>query len=156
MREIHRVVVVALVFSKDGKILMGQKDPNGGGVYADCWHFPGGGIEEGEEVKTALLRELFEEVGLDASEQRIVAFDFKNNATTLKTLKQTGEQVLCHMEFKYFGVYCETNNAEDIAVHAGDDLVALQWYTREELKHVHQIPGGIDILSTHANVWPQT
>ena len=34
MRTIHRTIVSALIFSKDGKLLMGMKDPKDGGVYA--------------------------------------------------------------------------------------------------------------------------
>ena len=46
MREIERTIVSGLVFSKDGKLLMGLKDPAKGGVYPDVWHIPGGGIDE--------------------------------------------------------------------------------------------------------------
>jgi 8-oxo-dGTP pyrophosphatase MutT (NUDIX family) len=49
MRAIHRDIVSALIFAKDGKLLMGKKESDGGGVYADCWHIPGGGIDEGED-----------------------------------------------------------------------------------------------------------
>ncbi|MEI8090766.1 MAG: hypothetical protein WCG98_00445 [bacterium] len=46
MREIHRTIVSAVIFSKDGKLLMGKKDPNAGGVYSQYRHFPGGGVDE--------------------------------------------------------------------------------------------------------------
>jgi 8-oxo-dGTP pyrophosphatase MutT (NUDIX family) len=65
MRTIHRTIVSALIFSKDGKLLMGMKDPKNGGVYADCWHIPGGGVDEGETKEQALRREMLEEVGID-------------------------------------------------------------------------------------------
>jgi ADP-ribose pyrophosphatase YjhB (NUDIX family) len=56
MRTIHRTIVSALIYSNDGKLLMGKKDPAKGGVYNDCWHIPGGGIEEGEGKIEALTR----------------------------------------------------------------------------------------------------
>lgn len=34
--EIHRVIASAVIVSADGKILLGRKDPQGGGVYADA------------------------------------------------------------------------------------------------------------------------
>lgn len=43
LREITREIVSGLIFSADGKLLMGKKDPTKGGVYSDCWHIPGGG-----------------------------------------------------------------------------------------------------------------
>ena len=33
MREITRDIVMAMIFSKDGKLFLGMKDPKGGGVY---------------------------------------------------------------------------------------------------------------------------
>lgn len=44
-----------------------MKDVNKGGVYTDCWHIPGGGIEEGEDKNSALMREVKEETGIDIS-----------------------------------------------------------------------------------------
>jgi 8-oxo-dGTP pyrophosphatase MutT (NUDIX family) len=54
MTTIYRDIVCALFFSKDGKLLVGMKDSKGGGVYSDCWHIPGGGVDEGEEKLDAL------------------------------------------------------------------------------------------------------
>ena len=39
---------------------MGMKDPQKGGVYADCWHIPCGVIDDGENKITALKREILE------------------------------------------------------------------------------------------------
>ena len=61
MRTIQRDIAGALLFSNDGRVLIGKNVK--GGVYEDLWVVPGGGIDEGEEVKDALQRELFEEIG---------------------------------------------------------------------------------------------
>jgi len=76
MREIQRTIVSALIFSKDGKLLMGKKNPAKGGVYPDCWHIPGGGVEEKETLEQALKREVQEEVGINISPYRIAPVAF--------------------------------------------------------------------------------
>jgi hypothetical protein len=37
MKIIHRDIASALIFSKDGKLLMGMKESKSGCLYADCW-----------------------------------------------------------------------------------------------------------------------
>jgi len=58
-----RIVSAALI-EKEGKILMGNKAP-GRGPYPNTWRLPGGGVEEGETLEQALIREVKEEIGLD-------------------------------------------------------------------------------------------
>src|SRR5580700_9463476 len=117
MRTIHRTIVSALIFSKDGKLLMGMKDPNGGGVYADCWHIPGGGVDEGETQEQALQRELFEEVGINTDDCKVVLADDMGTGESKKTLKETNEEVLCKMQFNVYQVDVP-ELADDIKVKA--------------------------------------
>jgi 8-oxo-dGTP diphosphatase len=56
-------VVAALIF-KDGKILICQRTRHQ--TMPLKWEFPGGKIEEGEQPRDALRRELEEELGIDA------------------------------------------------------------------------------------------
>jgi hypothetical protein len=58
-----------------------------------------------------------------------------------KTLKDTGEKVLCHMEFNRFEVRIN-DIAENIVMSLDDDLEEVKWFTRAELQNVQQIPGG--------------
>ena len=144
MREIHRTIVSALIFSKDGKLLMGMKDPEKGGVYSDSWHIPGGGIDEGETFEEALEREILEETGISVSSYNPVPIGSIGKGTSEKTLK-TGERVLCHMEFNRFRVDID-QDAEDIALTLNDDLVTLKWFSRDELQNAKQIPGGSEFF----------
>ncbi|KKS30038.1 MAG: hypothetical protein UU89_C0015G0013 [Parcubacteria group bacterium GW2011_GWC2_42_11] len=140
MREIERIIVSGLVFSKDGKLLMGLKDPAKGGVFPDVWHLPGGGVDEGESLKDALARELREEVGLDVTNARIIRVPNIGKGSSEKTLPD-GEKVLCHMEFNRFEVHFD-KDSDEIDVKPGSDLVETKWFEKSELSSVKQIPGG--------------
>lgn len=126
MRTIHRDIVSALIFSKDDKLLMGMKDPNGGGVYADCWHIPGGGVDENETQEHALRRELLEEVGIDMADCEVALADDQGSGETEKTLKDTDEKVLCQMKFYVYRVDV-AENADNVKFRPNDDLVKLEW-----------------------------
>ena len=56
--------VVAAVIEKDGKLLVCQRARRQ--TMPLKWEFPGGKIEEGEQPRDALRRELEEELGIDA------------------------------------------------------------------------------------------
>jgi 8-oxo-dGTP diphosphatase len=57
--------VVAALILKDGKFLVCQRTRHQ--TMPMKWEFPGGKIEEGEQPRDALRRELDEELGIDAT-----------------------------------------------------------------------------------------
>jgi len=140
MREIQRTIVSAVIFSRDGKLLMGKKDPRKGGVFSDCWHIPGGGVDEGETMIEALVREIKEETGLDISSYETEQIPSLSPRVAEKTLA-TGEVVLCHMNFNLFKVQLD-KVAEEIKLDRTDDLVEMRWLSRKELNEIKHIPGG--------------
>lgn len=141
MREIYRKIASALIFSKDNKLLMGRKDPSGWWVYADCRHIPWGWMHEWETLKDTLYREILEEVGLDISPCEIEELPHPGEWTSEKVLRDTGEKVLCHMEFNRFKITVN-QDANDITLKLSDDLVETKWFAMEELADVKQIPWG--------------
>jgi 8-oxo-dGTP diphosphatase len=58
-------VVAAVMVREDGKILVCQRTRHQ--TMPMKWEFPGGKIEEGEQPRDALHRELEEELGIDAT-----------------------------------------------------------------------------------------
>jgi 8-oxo-dGTP diphosphatase len=65
-REFARMKrVVAALICKDGKILVCQRTRHQ--TMPLKWEFPGGKIEEGEQPRDAMRRELEEELGIDAT-----------------------------------------------------------------------------------------
>jgi 8-oxo-dGTP diphosphatase len=58
------VQVVAAVIQRGGLILIGQRKPSR--KHPLKWEFPGGKVEPGEDPRTALARELREELAIEA------------------------------------------------------------------------------------------
>jgi len=145
MRKIKRDIVSALIFSKDGKLFQGMKDAGKGGVYSDCWHIPGGGVDEGESQKEALIREVKEETGIDISPYKSELIDGSGKGESPKTLK-TGEQVLCEMRFYVYKVMLDDKNAGEIGVKLDDDLVNFQWTEIGNLKKIKLTPPSVDLF----------
>lgn len=146
MRTIYRDCVVGLIVSKDGKFLLGKKDPRGGGVYADCWHLPGGGIDEGETDKEALAREMDEEVGIDIDHANVNLFDDKGEGISEKTLKDTDEVVLCKMKFKVFRIDVDSD-ASEITVTPGDDIQTTTWADPTKLSEYKLTPPSVELFT---------
>jgi 8-oxo-dGTP diphosphatase len=63
-RPDHSLIVVAAVIERDGKILIGQRRRDDRHPFK--WEFPGGKVELGETPRDALVRELREELGIEA------------------------------------------------------------------------------------------
>lgn len=82
-----RIEVVAGVIITDGKVFVAQR---GYGEFKGGWEFPGGKVEEGESLETALKRELREELDVDVSVGRLIKtieYDYPNFHLTLHCLE---------------------------------------------------------------------
>ncbi len=63
------VLVAADIVIEGGKVLVTQREE--GDAYGLSWEFPGGKVEDGEDPREALKRELREELGIEARVERI-------------------------------------------------------------------------------------
>jgi ADP-ribose pyrophosphatase YjhB (NUDIX family) len=61
-----RPAVAAIVTNGDGRLLLQRRSDNG------LWAVPGGGVEIGESVSAAMVREVREETGLTVAIERLV------------------------------------------------------------------------------------
>ena len=93
--------VVAAIIERNGKILLAQRDAHRD--QAGLWEFPGGKVEDGESQPQALIRELAEELKIDATVGQYIATNQWNSQQRIIRLHAwhieqfTGEPELhCH------------------------------------------------------------
>ncbi|EKE11664.1 MAG: hypothetical protein ACD_15C00042G0006 [uncultured bacterium] len=146
MRTIKREIVAAIIVSKDGKIFQGMKNPNKGGVYSDCWHIPGGGVDKGETKEQALTREIKEETRMSLSKYKIELLDDKGIGESEKILKDSGEKVLCKMKFTVYKIEIFDKLADEIEIALNDDLEKYIWSDVAELKYRKLTPPSIELF----------
>lgn len=115
-------LAVAVVIARDGRILLGRRAP--GSRNPGLWSFPAGFVERGEQVESAAIREVAEEVGL------VVEL-----GPLLGLYSSEGETVV-------LAVYlAKTAGGEPVAA---DDIEAVGWFSPDELPelafhHDHRI-----------------
>src|SRR5258708_31646039 len=138
MKTVKRHIASAALISKDGKIFMAFKNTDRKRVYADCWHIPGGGVEEGETEDAAVVREVREEVGLDIS-------DAPKKKTPLSYIgvsqKETceGEMVEVEMTFAPFIVRLP-QMSNDVVIHLNEEFREYRWIDKDALHTVKLTP----------------
>src|SRR5574337_1246686 len=69
-KKAPRVVVSALIKKGNKYLLIKEKLESG----RDIWIIPGGGVDFGESLEEALLREMKEELGIDIKIQKFLKF----------------------------------------------------------------------------------
>lgn len=146
LRTIERDIAGAVIISADGKLLMGQKVPHSGAVYAQgYWVIPGGGVEPGETVLQALHREIFEETGLNSTPYPVSQLPAITGRSVPKPLP-TGETVIAKMEFLNFRVDIPLP-AADIPIGPSDELPILEWFELADLGKVKLSPPSVELFT---------
>lgn len=128
MEKMHRDIVGGFIFSKDGKLLLGQNKR--GGVYEGLFVVPAGGVEEGESTEEALKREMLEETGIDISGAKITPFRTSTGQSE-KTID--GKRVLVEMNFFDYRVDLD-KNADEVTITTSSDWHNNKWFEMAELK----------------------
>lgn len=80
MADCARLVLVAAcaLVDVDGRVLIARRPE--GRPMAGLWEFPGGKVEAGERPEETLVRELYEELGIDVSEACLAPLTFASHA----------------------------------------------------------------------------
>lgn len=106
--------VAALIVNKKGELLVCERKKDKG-----AWQFPQGGVDKGETTLEALEREVMEEVGIPASDYKVIEyrdeyFYFYPAHIRVKKKWDGQEQTyfLCRLKKKFKGVDLGENNPE--------------------------------------------
>ena len=71
------LVAACALIDTDGRILMSQRPA--GTSHARRWEFPGGKVEAGETPERTIIRELYEELGVEPCERCLEPFSFASH-----------------------------------------------------------------------------
>jgi 8-oxo-dGTP diphosphatase len=101
---------------------------------AGYWSLPGGGVETGERLEDALIREVFEETGLRVTCNSI--------ATVFERIMPDGSGV-CEYHYVLIDFYCRIEGGE---LRPGDDSKSVQWFDIETLPALHMTEGTREVI----------
>ncbi|MFA5994042.1 MAG: NUDIX domain-containing protein [Parcubacteria group bacterium] len=126
----HEVSAEELVFRpavygviiKDGKILLSKQ--------WDGFDFPGGKIELGEDIKSALIREVKEETGMDVKVGRVVACE-NSFYKTLPGDSRKGDALHSMLVYYLCEIVSGELSIENIDIHEKDYISMPEWISLE-------------------------
>ncbi|MDP4012400.1 MAG: NUDIX domain-containing protein [Candidatus Nanoarchaeia archaeon] len=129
VKEKNQVIVVTGIIKRDdGKFLIvKRKDKE---IHGGTWVFPGGKVEDGENIFNALKREIKEEVSLEVTERKELISEYEFE-------RPNGDIT--------FGS-CYLVNAKG-EVKLGDEIKEFAWVTKEEFanySHIKELDGEIE------------
>ncbi|KAA3615051.1 MAG: 8-oxo-dGTP diphosphatase MutT [Calditrichaeota bacterium] len=122
-------VVAAIIHNSQNKFLI-TKRPEGFHL-AGLWEFPGGKVEDGEEQKIALAREIKEETDLDIKVGKLF-------------WTETAEYSMKRVKLYFYDCYLTEENQEVKCLEIDD----FRWITKSELNQ-YKFPEADDKLIKH-------
>ncbi len=104
----------------------------GRGVAAGEWSIPGGRVEFGETLAAAVVREVYEETGLEVIVDRPLGW-----------VERIGD------DYHYLIVDFTVTALEPDTIRAGDDASEAVWVALDDLDQYRIVDGLIDFLAEH-------
>jgi 8-oxo-dGTP diphosphatase len=124
------VVVAAAVVIEHGRVLLTRR--KAGTHLAGAWELPGGKVQQGEDPREALRRELREELGIDAVAGEIVDVTFHR-------YEDAGKAVLL--------LFFEATRAPGSPEPRAIDVAALKWADAGALDPAAFPPADVAVLA---------
>jgi 8-oxo-dGTP diphosphatase len=126
---LRTILVAAAVLIEDGRVLLTQRKP--GSHLAGAWEFPGGKVEEGEDPRAALGRELREELGIEVFAGEIVD-------ATFHRYEDANKAVLL--------LFFEATRAKGSPDPRALDVAAIRWAGKDDLDPALFPPADVAVL----------
>lgn len=144
--NIRNSIKIILLNSKDEVLLLGtddksitNKDKSYNGKF---WQMIGGKIEDGEDVKSAATRELFEETGLIPDNVEFGNIVWKGDLTLI----MSGIQTLIKQQFIVAKTKATKVTLNNLTPEEKPVAKSLKWFSINEIKNSNEIiyPVGLD------------
>lgn len=129
----YRPCVGVMLVNADGKAFVGKRIDNREG---DWWQMPQGGVDDGEDLRTAVLRELWEETG---ATERHVTLISQTKEELLYDLpehlmgKLWGGKYRGQRQFWFLARFDGTDDDIDLNAHQPPEFEAWRWVEPELL-----------------------
>lgn len=129
-------VAVIVLRNEHGEFLMTdrvERDPDDVGVVegADFWQLPGGGVEVGETIEEAAVREAQEELGIEVEPIAIVP--------------KVYSALRSHWHGLLIAVVCRKSDP-NAKINLNHESSKYQWVTLEQARSINSFPETYDIM----------
>ncbi|KAL5193824.1 Nudix hydrolase 2 [Glycine soja] len=124
----HRVAVGAFVMNANREVLVVQES-NGRFSGQGIWKLPTGGVDEGEDICTAAVREVKEETGIDTKFVEVIAFKERHKSF----FRKSELFFICMLQPHSFKIQRQVSEIEAAQWMAIEDYMAQPFVRENEL-----------------------
>ena len=143
MKKQNQIIVGALGLpvSKDGKVLMTQRHAPGRPAWHHKWQLAGGGVEFGETMEEAVVREMWEELHVKAK----IIHPYPIVKTSIWYAKESDEKMDTQVILITYLVDIGSQTP-DLDHDPDWETAAFGWFTLEEAKKLDCLPLTIPVV----------